>query len=244
VEVFMSKHTVAVLGVLACASVAACAKESPAEDTAAARAKLEKAALASLQKPGMEIRTIPSTWAGVATWTVHLGEGLTVIGKTDKDEVRVAIGWREDAAKKLAVAACVVAKDGDCNGAARAIAKDLGPTAPASSVVTQTLRPATEPGGDACVAGVAADARTLGFAPDSVICQEGNVLINGRDMENPCAYLDNRDAPSEMPDRAGTAAACCQGQTGEFWIEDPGRLINNVPIPLLCSTSALNEDPL
>jgi hypothetical protein len=226
----MSKHMLAVLGLLACASVAACAKEPPAEDTAAARAALEKGVRASLEDPGSPLRTVPSTLPGVATWTLHVGAGVAVVGKTADDVPRVVIAWRQNAAKNLTVAGCAIAKGGDCNEAARALGRDLPGHAPAA-VTTQSLHPAANGNGSQeCAQLIFEQTQLLQFgAGGGVECLANS---DGIIPDGACTVIDFVDGSRNLvPNLAGT---CCKELNDITFIDDPNRLLDSDPVQLVC----------
>jgi hypothetical protein len=230
-----SVRALATMGLLA--GAIACGKDEPPPDTAATRAALEKEAIAALRKPGSAMRTVPSTAPGIATWTIHLGAAVTVAGKNDKGELRVMIAYKESTSKKVAAAACAIeragAKSASCREAADAIARDLRGTVPATAapVKTQNLPAA----GAGCAELISEQAALLPFIVEGAACMEGNVqLPDGPAMQDPCVLTDNMGGEATLPNLAAT---CCEGNLGDMEIQDPGRLINTTPVPLVCVNS-------
>jgi hypothetical protein len=149
--------------VAGCSSSGDPATETNADDLARAQQQLAE--------PGPEVSSRPSSLAGVARWSVHVGSGVTVLGADDSGRLRAALLIMDGGA-----VACVLGGGvgKDCAPVAAAVAADLPKPVGATLRPDATIHPLDAPaGGDSCAlchAGIESTAASTfpGAAPHSV----------------------------------------------------------------------------
>jgi hypothetical protein len=207
--------------------------------------QLEATAARALREPGTAIGSGPATLAGVTTWTVYLGTGVTVTGTNDAGQVEVAVTWQHDALKATAVSECATARHVACTDAARAIAVDLAAPVPAASVNPTGAHPLLFGLGESAIQTCADDLSDLAKRSqfsgiDTAVCGQGSnfvdvpgqgVIYATDDGADPCFIMD----PSEThaASVSGLASTCCDGWEGAHSLPKTGQLIGG-SVELIC----------
>jgi hypothetical protein len=152
--------------VAGCSSSVDPATETNADDLARAAQQLAD--------PGPEVSSSPSSLAGVARWSVHVGTGVTVLGADDGGRLRAAL-LIMDGGNVACVLGGGLGKD--CAPVAAAVAADLPQPIGATLHPDATIHPLAAPeGGDSCAlchAGIEKTASSTfpGASPNSVRIQ-------------------------------------------------------------------------
>mgnify|MGYP001471658916 CR=1 FL=1 len=232
------------VGATACSS-------SPAEKTSDPAASippsLTETAKAALQDPGRQGRSYTASLESVASWTVHRGTGVTVIGKNVAGKIEVAVTWQHARTGKAAVVACATARRVTCTAALGAMASDLGAEErppPSPSISTSSIKPldVAAEDEDPCAVRLIelAEQADLGHIEQVSCVQGGSTLLleNGERWEgageDPC-FIQN--AANEYASVAGLAGECCGGAEGHWQdvqADSERRLLNQTEVDLLC----------
>lgn len=229
----------ALLAFIGGCSTAEPAAEAPVPDGAVS-AELRASARRALSNPsraGEASRALASSMPGVATWTVHRGEGITVVGKNAAGKVEVALTWQIDHEARASLVACKTSRNVTCGAAAKALVADFG--ARGAAIAPKGVYTSGN-GCEAKISDVAANGAT-GLV-DSVTCAEGShQVVEGDDqiyqLDDPCIVYG--DAGYQIV--TNLAAACCEGwdgSGGDDYLAVPQErdgLVLRTPVRLVCT---------
>ena len=94
--------------------------------------------------PGGPLYERAATMAGIKSWSVYLGKGVTVVGRDAQSNIQAVMGFHFDGDRHVDSAACAVSPTlgASCTDLSHAIGKDLeSGTAAGPAATTASLRP-------------------------------------------------------------------------------------------------------